>query len=345
MPSQLRSPAIRDLDIMDDGWRAWVAENLMLGTDRAVIKSVLAKNGFSEMLGEQEIVAAEQSPYLAAGRKVARRAGKRDWHLANIAKLEALAGVHREVPRVMTPEPRSFFADYYYLNRPVILQGMMSTWPAFAKWSLDYFEEAAGDPVVEVQVGRESDGDYELRAYTHKSRARWSQILAALKADPTTNDFYITANNGGTNRIALGALWKDIGALPGILDSSAAHDGFFWLGPRGTVTPWHHDLTNNLLAQVRGRKRVTLVSASQTALMRNHQHCYSSFAGDPNLAGLAGAHAPVSIQFDLAPGEILFIPIGWWHHVEALDLSVSLSFTNFTADNDFSSYYGVYGDM
>jgi ribosomal protein L16 Arg81 hydroxylase len=28
------------------------------------------------------------------------------------------------------------------------------------------------------------------------------------------------------------------------------------------------------------------------------------------------------------PGEILFIPIGWWHAVRSLDVSMSLSFTN-----------------
>jgi ribosomal protein L16 Arg81 hydroxylase len=33
--------------------------------------------------------------------------------------------------------------------------------------------------------------------------------------------------------------------------------------------------------------------------------------------------------FDLNPGEALFIPVGWWHHVRALDVSISVSFTNF----------------
>ncbi len=29
------------------------------------------------------------------------------------------------------------------------------------------------------------------------------------------------------------------------------------------------------------------------------------------------------------PGELLFIPVGWWHAVRSLDVSMSLSFTNF----------------
>jgi ribosomal protein L16 Arg81 hydroxylase len=37
----------------------------------------------------------------------------------------------------------------------------------------------------------------------------------------------------------------------------------------------------------------------------------------------------------LEAGECLFIPIGWWHQVEALDFSVSLTFTNFRWRNDW----------
>jgi hypothetical protein len=32
---------------------------------------------------------------------------------------------------------------------------------------------------------------------------------------------------------------------------------------------------------------------------------------------------------------MLFIPVGWWHHVRALSLSINLAFTNFTRANAF----------
>jgi ribosomal protein L16 Arg81 hydroxylase len=39
------------------------------------------------------------------------------------------------------------------------------------------------------------------------------------------------------------------------------------------------------------------------------------------------------IHFDIGPGQTLFIPAGWWHHVEALESSISVSFTNFAFSN------------
>jgi ribosomal protein L16 Arg81 hydroxylase len=37
----------------------------------------------------------------------------------------------------------------------------------------------------------------------------------------------------------------------------------------------------------------------------------------------------------LDPGQVLFLPVGWWHHVRSMDISISLSFTNFRAANDY----------
>ncbi len=42
------------------------------------------------------------------------------------------------------------------------------------------------------------------------------------------------------------------------------------------------------------------------------------------------------------PGEILFLPIGCLHYVEGMEISVTISFTNFVFHNDFSSFYTTY---
>lgn len=36
------------------------------------------------------------------------------------------------------------------------------------------------------------------------------------------------------------------------------------------------------------------------------------------------------------PGELLFVPVGWWHQVEALEPSISVTFTCFAYPNRYS---------
>ncbi|NUG52732.1 cupin-like domain-containing protein, partial [Acinetobacter lactucae] len=41
------------------------------------------------------------------------------------------------------------------------------------------------------------------------------------------------------------------------------------------------------------------------------------------------------VECILNAGDALFIPIGWWHSVESLDVSISISFTHFKAPNHY----------
>jgi len=258
------------------------------------------------------------------------RVAKRDWLMGNRARLER--ELAREVPRVRGLAPDAFFRDHWCTLRPVILEGLVDHWPAMAHWGLDHFR-ALGNPQVEVQTGREADPDFESNSPAHRTLMRWHELLDRLAGDPTTNDFYMTANNGSVNRKALARLWEEIGPLPGFLEKNRMGDGFFWMGPKGTITPWHHDLTQNFLLQVRGTKRVTLAAPEETPRMRNHLHCFSQwgtrtdFSGEPD--------APHTLQCDIGPGDMLFLPVGWWHHVEALSMTIGMSFTNFVWSNDF----------
>jgi ribosomal protein L16 Arg81 hydroxylase len=36
------------------------------------------------------------------------------------------------------------------------------------------------------------------------------------------------------------------------------------------------------------------------------------------------------------PGETVFLPLGWWHQVTSLDVSISFSFTNLAVPNQFA---------
>ena len=100
------------------------------------------------------------------------------------------------------------------------------------------------------------------------------------------------------------------------------------------------------MAQVIGRKRIKLAPSWDLPLMRNHRHCFSQVDGCATPpAPHPAPDEPQILEFVLNPGEILFLPIGCWHFVEGVDISVTVSFTNFVYDNDYASVYTSYGPV
>ena len=59
------------------------------------------------------------------------------------------------------------------------------------------------------------------------------------------------------------------------------------------------------------------------------------WANAPDPVRYPAAEGLQVLEVTLAPGETLFLPLGWWHQVAALQASVSLSFSNLACDNDF----------
>lgn len=332
---------------VNDDLRREIAEALLLGAEPDQLAQQIAGRGIVHALAVSEIERAAKSPYLIGAARLSARLAKRDWVLANQARLAAgradAAAAAAEVPRLRVGDAMDFFGDFYHAHRPVLLTGLVDHWPAMQRWSLDDFEQRFGDREVRVQWDREADKDYEVNSAAHGTVRRFAEVIARLRDSRPSNDFYMTANNHDHNRRALAELWNDVGDIPGILVAEPGRDGFLWIGPRGTITPWHHDLTNNLLLQIRGTKRVRLVASHDTPLMRNHRHCFSEWKTGELLPGPAREGRPAVLECDIGPGEALFLPVGWWHHVESRDVTIGMSFTNFAADNDFYSHYSSYG--
>jgi hypothetical protein len=326
-----------------DEWRRWIAENLLLDADAGSLVRAMTANGISHEDALHEVGLALESPYLRGAELLRNRLRKRDWLLATYRKINRLHPRSGEVERRHKLRRDEFLAGYYSTNRPVVITGMMEDWPAMKKWSLDYFQERFGDREIEVQMGREAGANYEIEREKYLSRIKFSKFVDMVRAARGTNDFYLTANNNSSNKQALPELWQDIVQIPEYLDASDPLGGFFWMGPPGTITPFHHDLTNNFMAQVLGRKRVKIAPSWDMPLMRNNFHVFCQVDGrtappspHPDLG------EPQIMECILSPGEILFLPIGCLHFVEGIDVTVTVSFTNFVFDNDFRTFYSTF---
>jgi ribosomal protein L16 Arg81 hydroxylase len=334
------------MQTIDNNWRQWIAENLLLEASPQSIHAALTGSGVDAAAATREIEAALASPYLLGGQRMRNRMKKRDWILdvyGTLDRLRAGAGAVERRERLSRDE---FFNEYYCRNRPVVITGMLDDWPALRRWNFDYFRSRFGERQVEVQFGRETDPNFEINQPKHKRMMRFGDYVDLVERSAPTNDFYMTANNTSLNREALAELWEDIGKLPEYLDGNSPDRGFFWFGPKGTKTPLHHDLTNNFMAQVIGRKRIRLIPLHETPRVYNDVHCYTQVdAAEVDVEKFPAMRDAQVIDCEIGPGEILFLPIGWWHHVDGLETAVTMTFINFALFNNFAERYSSYGAL
>jgi hypothetical protein len=271
---------------------------------------------------------------------------KREWLLETLERQRDLAPTIAGIERRVGMSGDEFLARYYAAGRPVILVGEMKDWPALGRWTPDYLKAKIGAAMVEYQGGRDTNARFEMEKDLHRRQGPFDAFIDAIMAPGAGNDAYITAYNSAANQAALGPLAEDMGPLDKFLTrgpDGATAGGMMWIGPDGTLTSLHHDLTNNFIAQLAGRKHVKLLPAAEVGRLYNHQHVFSQIpdldapALDANLyPRLAGARA---YDLVLEPGEILFVPLAWWHQVKALDFSVTVTYTNFLWPNEGYATY------
>ncbi len=215
--------------------RALLAEGLAAGDDDAALLARLVAAGVSAASAKYEIDRLGKDPMAAMLRRQAARMAKQSWLFANQRRLAFEAEGGFALDTLDKPDPGFFYRYHYEANRPARLTGLIDHWPALARWSLDHFAAVAGDAVVEAQVERERDPDYEVAKDDHRRRVRFGEMIDWLRKDEPSNDVYLTAYNSGTNAAALAPFVGRYGADR--LARSAAARRLFLAGAEGDAHP------------------------------------------------------------------------------------------------------------
>ncbi|MBJ6761438.1 cupin-like domain-containing protein [Myxococcaceae bacterium JPH2] len=311
-------------------WQVWLAENLALGVPEEDVLQVLAEAGVEPGLARRELESMGTHPAFQACQRLARHYGG----------LEALLDLYSDLrrgdggwslERRKDLSAEEFFARYYFGHRPVVLQGMMEDWPARTQWTLKSLRERFGHVVIEVMTGRDANPDHASQYERHRTQMTFAEYVRRVEAGGETNDHYMVPRNDNWRREGLQALTKDVRAPRGIIDPALNPDMLtLLLGPAGTVTPLHHDNLNVLLCQVMGRKHVKLVPSFERHRVYPRKGTFSHVdAARPDLERHALYSEATVLETVLEPGEMVFIPVGWWHWVRALDVSASVTFHQF----------------
>ena len=323
---------------LDDGWRQWIAENRLRDCTPESMLATMTASGLDPAECQAALQRIEDDPAFRAARRMQQLQRKLESVTSNLQKLWESAPDYTLVEKRSHLSHDEFIQRYVRGCRPLVITGIARDWPAMTRWSPDDLKRRFGHLDVEIQDGRDADPKYEENKLNHRRIAPLGAFVDRVMNGGATNDYYMTANNEALRRPELAPLLDDIGALPDYCDrGQLAQRSSFWFGPAGTLTPLHHDTIMLFHTQIVGRKRWRLISPLDTPRLYNHNNVFSPIDLDrldfnryPLFRGVKVLDVVVE------PGETMFLPLAWWHQVVSLDVSLSFSYTNLAAPNEFA---------
>lgn len=218
-----------------------------------------------------------------------------------------------------------FRRRYLAQGLPVIISNALADWPLFnmsREESLTYFAELQG-------ITRH--GDYVEKTFSTERDFRSTSMADFIAALDGEQEEGVPPPYMGNNVLPTQLL--ELIRFPDYFEHSLYIKPRIWIGPKGTLTPLHRDDTDNLFAQVWGRKSFILAAP-------HHREALGTWSTSPE-GGLEGcevnpdapdyerfpsAREVVFLRIELEAGDLLFLPDGWFHQVESVSTSLSVNF-------------------
>jgi hypothetical protein len=274
---------------------------------------------FNEKIISRRLPPANPHADAAIARKQARE--QRDAEVRGVASVqemrEAIQHAARSLPAISAvPRFKSLNAAAFRARAaeglPFLITGVVGRWPLLALTQQDLRDRFGHVPV------RARVGDYINTAFAPDRAMQDMSMREYLDLEAPGLPPYV----GNLELRELNSMCH----WPAYFDKMGPPR--FWLGPAGTMTPLHCDYDDNIFAQIWGTKRIFLSPP-------HHGQFLYSWEANPVLFGSPfNPEAPDFDKFPLArqaamievivnPGDMLYVPAGWYHYVHALTFSLS----------------------
>lgn len=235
----------------------------------------------------------------------------------------------RAVPAFDHIEPDVFYNQYYVPQQPVIIKDLAKEWPAYQKWNWDYFKKLVGDKRVALYNNIKSD------AYTPINTAddykTFGEYIDMISSGPAGWRIFLFNIFDHAPQLVQDFNWPEH-----LMKGFVKKYPMLFVGGASSVTHLHFDidLSNILHTQFAGRKRVLLFPyKEQHKLYRkpwevlslaDFTHYYDEQSKIDYNRFPALKHAK-GYDVTMEHGDTLFMPAGYWHHMEYLDSGFAMS--------------------
>lgn len=229
-----------------------------------------------------------------------------------------------------------FLHDYVHAKRPLIVRNATPAWPAMKTWTPEYFKRRFPSKMVQVSYDEqmsfsdfidgvlasslENPGPYMYRLFLHE---HLPEVLPDLSPP---------------NPYAFPRRY----ASPLMMEYWRRPDGYLKLliggiGGRFPVMHFDGDNAHATITEIYGDKEFIVYSPDDTPYMYpSPKRANHSLIDDPRQQDLQRfplLRKATQYRSILGPGDMVFVPCGWWHTARALSPSISVGMNTLDDSN------------
>lgn len=234
----------------------------------------------------------------------------------------------KPVAKVDSIEPEVFRKEYYEPALPIIIKNLATEWPAYTKWNWDYFKQLVGDQKVPLYNNVKSD------AYTPINKAddykTFGEYIDMISKGPAGWRIFLFNIFDHAPELTKDFTWPEH-----LMKGFVKKYPMLFTGGASSITHMHFDidLSHILHTQFGGRKRVLMFPFKEQYKLYRKPFEVLSMAdfsnyyqeGKLDFEKFPALKLAEGYDFILEPGDTLFMPAGYWHHMEYLDSGFAMS--------------------
>lgn len=240
-------------------------------------------------------------------------------------------------------ESAVFKEKYYKTQTPVVIKHLSKEWPAYQKWTWDYLKKSVGHKKVGIYNNIKSD------AYTPINKADdyvlFGDYIDKIRSGPAAWRIFLF------NIFAHAPELKNDFSFPEhLMKGFVKRMPMLFTGGEGSVTHMHFDidLSHILHTQFIGKKRILLFPFKQKNLLyrkpfevlslADFSNYYDEEKSKINYEKFPALKKADGLDVTLEHGDTLFMPGGYWHHMEYIESGFAMSLR--ALNNSFSKKLG-----
>lgn len=223
-----------------------------------------------------------------------------------------------------------FKAKYFNPKKPVVIKNLAKRWPAYNKWTWDYFKQVVGNQKVGIYNNVKSD------AYTPVNKAddytTFGEYIDMIQKGPAAWRIFLFNIFSHAPQLTKDFTWPDH-----LMKGFVKRVPMLFTGGQGSITHMHFDidLSHIVHTQFIGRKKVLLFPhEEQHKLYRkpfevlslaDFSNYYIADKSKLDTKKFPATELANGYEITLEHGDTLFMPGGYWHHMEYLDSGFAMS--------------------